>query len=111
MCEKLNENEVKVLRAVREAIQIATDNEFGYFEDVLPLLPEFSTNQVKGYMSSLQKKRRIDISDDDFSNNPQSLIMMLDRNGGLISEIIDEKDWSWDLPPQVKESVKEKRSL
>ena len=52
----LNENEIKVLKAVRENIRINTGCEFGWTDEIRMGDEGLSANQTKGYLSSLQKK-------------------------------------------------------
>ena len=59
---KLNEKELQVLIACKQAIVLCTGCEFGYGEDVT--VTGLSKNQIKGYLSQLSQKKFITIRED-----------------------------------------------
>ena len=81
----LNDNEVKVLIAIRAAIEECTGNQFCYFQEIT--VEGLSVNQVKGYLSSLQGKDRI------YCDDEAEQISMVNRDGYVICDITDETDW------------------
>lgn len=64
MKNELNENEIKVLQAVKLAIVKCTGNEFCYADEIQS--DKFTTNQIKGYLSQLLQKQYISIIPDKF---------------------------------------------
>lgn len=56
----LNENEIKVLKALEKAHSNA-GGDFAYADEIVC---DLSVNQVKGYLSKLQKKEYITISEE-----------------------------------------------
>ena len=83
----LNENEVRVLKAVHREIMDCTNGEFGYTDTVS--IDGLSKNQIKGYLGQLVQKNRISIDDE----NQQ--VMMVAKNGMIIDEIENDKDWNY----------------
>ena len=59
----LNKNEKAVLEGCVQAIQWCTKGEFGFTDDVKVV--GLTDNQIKGYLSQLQKKNYIFIDQDD----------------------------------------------
>jgi hypothetical protein len=84
----LNENERKVLIAIRNAIVKETDNEFCYADEVN--VENMSKHQIAGYLSQLSKKKRIYI--DSYSFNQ---CYMVNNKGYIIDEIYNEEEWQW----------------
>jgi hypothetical protein len=64
--EKLNENELKVLNACKDAIIKETECEFGRLAFVK--VDCLNDNQLKGYLSQLVQKEYIEISECSFHN-------------------------------------------
>lgn len=62
----LNTNEIEVLKAISTASE-GNGGDFTYFDEVAPLLPSLSQQQVKGYFSQLRQKGYILVSDDKFA--------------------------------------------
>ena len=67
----LNENELKVLSACKDAIVKETRCEFGRFDFVV--VEGMSKNQLKGYISQLQTKGLVSIDESSFHNITMSI--------------------------------------
>lgn len=52
----LNENEKKVLIAIIENAEDVSGGRFAITNEIYPLLPGFTKNQIKGYLSQLEQK-------------------------------------------------------
>ncbi|CAB5224264.1 hypothetical protein UFOVP386_40 [uncultured Caudovirales phage] len=64
---ELTEGEVQVIKAIIQASDKSTGGDFTYFDEVeAELKGIFSSSQVKGYLSSIQAKELIHISDDKY---------------------------------------------
>ena len=90
----LNENEIRVLKEIREAIRECTGNEFCYSEEVKAPRDNrtdevMAVNVLNGYLSCLEGKDRI-INDEESEQ-----INMIDIDGYMIGEIEKENDWKW----------------
>ena len=61
----LNNNELGVLKACADNALDAAGGDFGFTDEVPAYVPELSANQVKGYLSILQKKGLIMIDSNE----------------------------------------------
>ena len=79
---KLNENEIKILNAVKDEIVECTRSEFGISDDVK--CEGFTKNQIKGYLSQLvQKKYIVIFTDEDYDGQ----MFLTDKAGEFIEDI------------------------
>jgi len=68
--KKLNDSETKVLNKIIEASILSTGGEFTDIDELMDIVKGFKINQVKGYLSQLQKKGFISICEEFETINP-----------------------------------------
>ena len=78
--KNLNDNEKKVLDKIIEASVISTGGEFTDFDELMQEITLFTENQVKGYLSQLQKKEYILICEEFLSINAGEKFKHFDYN-------------------------------
>ena len=80
----LNDNEKKVLNKIIKASVISTGGEFTDFDELMEEITLFTENQVKGYLSQLQKKKYISICEEFLTINPGEKYQYLNYNRSFV---------------------------